>query len=278
MDTSLPYAAIDIQEKSSIPFCITLDGFLHIISPYVRIEEQSTFADLFYSLVTRNFSPADEVISLDDLLMFTDHHHSIRHSDPEYLKRIVRHVQNTIDQNLPQEERQKHIAYELQKALSNPDLKIDDRRDKKIKQQEKEIGLLKERMSENERKLNLEKIEIESKHATEIAGLKNDMHYLRSDLNDFSKKKVEDDIKHQRTNKVNRITIEVLASLVLLGIVFLLPNYLHITHYIIFKYGVLVCVILFLITEVISEKFQSKMLFVFTGLGVIISFLAWIWK
>jgi len=35
LDTSLSYAAKQLQADDAIPFCMTLDGFLHIISPYV---------------------------------------------------------------------------------------------------------------------------------------------------------------------------------------------------------------------------------------------------
>ena len=162
---------------------MSLDGFLQIISPYVRADDQLTFAELFVNLINRNFFPPNEILTLDDFKMFIDNHHSIRHSDPQYIRQVIKKVKDAVDNNLTYEERQKQIAYEVQKILSNPDLKIDDRRDKKIKQQTSEITELGKKIEENERKHTLKMQEVETNYSNEISELKDSISGIESDYN-----------------------------------------------------------------------------------------------
>ena len=47
LDTSLADAATRLQNASEPSFCMSLDGFLQIMSPYVRADHTQSFADLF---------------------------------------------------------------------------------------------------------------------------------------------------------------------------------------------------------------------------------------
>ena len=179
LDRSLPYADKKLQKKDSIPFCLSLDGFLHIISPYVRGDHQSRFADMFVELISHNIFPQEEVIKIDDFLMFTNFDISISHLSGFDVKQVIRKVkQAIIEKGTTLINEQQLIGYEVQKALSDPTLVYHTQLENEIKQRGEELSELeKTRLSEKERhKLQLQQMYTEQKqanllHTQEIQGL-----------------------------------------------------------------------------------------------------------
>ena len=160
LDRSLCHADRKLQGQNSTPFCLSLDGFLHIISPYVRADHQYSFANMFAELVANNIFPKEAVIKLDDFQMFTSFDISIKNLPTEDVRRVVRNVKRAIINQGPQAlnliDNKKLIGYEVQKALSDPTLSIHAEYDKRISEQDAQIENI-----EIERKLERKKHESE---------------------------------------------------------------------------------------------------------------------
>ncbi len=120
LDTSLPAAANRLQQDDENAFCMTLDGFLQIISPYVHADHQQTFANMFLEVVSRSVFVPEEIIRLDDFRMFTDIDLHIRALPGPDVKKIIRTVKKSLGGSSIGEAELKQVAYEVQKAFSDP--------------------------------------------------------------------------------------------------------------------------------------------------------------
>ncbi len=170
-DTSLPRAARKLQGKDAVPFCMTIDGFLQIISPYVRADHEQSFAEMFVELVGNNLFPAEKIIEIDDFLMFTDFDLSVRRLPGEDVKKVIRRVKVALDGSIPLDAERQRVAYEVQKALSDPTLKYRTKLEEALKEKESQIKLNEEARERDRQKHDLEVESMESKHRTEFEEL-----------------------------------------------------------------------------------------------------------
>ena len=119
-DSSLVPAAATLQAKEEIPYCMTLEGFLHVLSPHVRADNQK-FAAAFLDVLRQSLFPPEDVIELDDLRMFADMELSVRAIPTRDVKKIVGRVRDAVGGDMRVVD-QKRIQYELRKALADPTL------------------------------------------------------------------------------------------------------------------------------------------------------------
>ncbi len=231
LDTSLFYAAKQLQPEEATPFCMTLDGFLHIISPYIRADHQKSFSDVFVELVGNNLFPFEETIRIDDFLMFTDFDLSIRNLPPEDVKKVIRHVKRQLDGGIPSPDSQAKVAYEVQKALSDPTLKYRTTLEEEIKRRDYMIEQILEERKIDQQKSELEIQKIETCHKSQFTE-------LNLKLNEMDRKNKEDSSQITcliKRLERNRYFLKVLFSFVLcgsigIGIWFLPQRYLVFTQ------------------------------------------------
>ena len=171
LDRSLPNAAKKLQPQGSVPFCMTLDGFLHIISPYVRADHQQSFAEMFVELIGNNLFEPEEIIEIEDFLMFTDFDLSVRQLPADDVKKVIRRVKGALVGGVTLQSERERVAYEVQKALSDPTLKYRTALEEALKQSEDQIKSLKEAQAIEREKHDLEVQIIERKRITELEDL-----------------------------------------------------------------------------------------------------------
>jgi len=185
LDMSLAHAARELQGKEELPFCMTLGGFLQIISPYVRADHEQSFAEVFVELVGNNLFPPEEIIDIEDFLMFTDFDLSVRQLPGADVKKVIRGVKEALDGTLPLENERNRVAYEIQKALSDPTLKYRTELEDALKAYKAEIKALKEARDRDSDKHALEVERIESKHRIEFEDLNRKLQAMAAKSEDY---------------------------------------------------------------------------------------------
>ncbi len=178
LDTSLPRAAVELQPRGDLSFCMTLDGFLQIMSPYVRADHQQSFAEMFVELVGRNLFPPEHIIHLDDFRMFTDFDLSVRKLPPADVRKVMRSVKRAAGGGIGGADR-RMIAYEVQKALSDPTLTYRGELEDQIKKLEKGLAHREETL---EQKAGLLETQA-AQHGSEMASLE---HRLTNEISELS--------------------------------------------------------------------------------------------
>jgi len=176
-DTSLPAAALELQGATERSFCMTLDGFLQIMSPYVRADHRQSFAELFVELISRNLFPPEEVIELEDFRMFTDFDLSIRKLPGEDVQRVIRRVKHTLGGNFHDVERRK-VAYEVQKAISDPTLSYRTTLEREAKALRDALDDTKRIIADKERNISDQESRLasqEERHQSDISALTAEM-------------------------------------------------------------------------------------------------------
>jgi uncharacterized protein YbcI len=190
LDTSLPQAAVVLQGPDAVPFAMTLDGFLQVMSPYVRSDHQQSFAEMYVELVGRNLFPPEEVIQLDDFLLFTDMDLTIQCLPAEDVKKVIRQVKRNLDGKSVSSADKQRVAYEVQKALADPTLKYRVALQQEITLQQKMLDELNEERRQEQRnreqgeerhRLELERTKRE--FGTQVADLKVSVHRLEDRAN-----------------------------------------------------------------------------------------------
>jgi len=213
LDRSLPHAAKKLQPKGSVPFCMTLDGFLHIISPYVRADHQQSFAEMFVELVGNNLFAPEEVIEIEDFLMFTDFDLSVRQLPAVDVKKVIRRVKGALDGGVPLQSERERVAYEVQKALSDPTLKYRTALEEDLKQREAQIKALKEAQDRDREKHDLQVQRIESKQRAKL-------EELNRKLGAMAEKSKQYEVQMERILKKHKMAwflFKAFLSLALLG-------------------------------------------------------------
>jgi len=185
LDMSLAHAARELQGKEELPFCMTLDGFLQIISPYVRADHEQSFAEMFVELVGNNLFSPDEIIDIEDFLMFTDFDLSVRQLPGADVKKVIRGVKEALDGTLPLDNERQRVAYEIQKALSDPTLKYRTELENALKEHKAEIKALKEARDRDRDKHALEVERIESTHRMEFEDLNRKLQAMGAKGEDY---------------------------------------------------------------------------------------------
>ena len=215
LDRSLSHAAKKLQPKDAIPFCMTLDGFLHIISPYVRADHQQSFSDIFVELVGNNLFPFEETINIDDFLMFTDFDLSIRNLPSEDVKKVMRKVKRQLDGEVPSPDNRSKVAYEVQKALSDPTLKYRTKLEEEIKEQSTKIESLESEKTLEQKKHELEKQQLYTQFESQL-------EELHRKINELSEEEGEKSVAIEQLTKGHRTLkylLTVIVSFILLALI-----------------------------------------------------------
>lgn len=171
LDSSLPHAARKLQPKDAIPFCMHIERFLQILSPYVRNDHQQSFAEMFVEVIGRNLFPPEEVIELEDFRMFTDFDLSVRKLPAADVIKVIRRVKQALGGNLQQPD-MRAVAYEVQKALSDPGLSYHTELEGKVERLAQEVQEKKEEIAERDQKI----LDQTSKHQTQVDTLRQDFN------------------------------------------------------------------------------------------------------
>ena len=166
LDTSLPEAARILAEEDEIPYCLTLDGFLQTISPFIRSEIlRRSFEDLFVDLVVDKLLPTSMVFALDDFRIFTDFDLSIKRIPPDDIRRAITHVRKTVLRGSGiTEENKKEIALELHKLFVDPDSRFGRLVEQEVQARDEIIGKLEDKIKESEATLKSDR----RRHAIKI--------------------------------------------------------------------------------------------------------------
>lgn len=105
-DGSLVAASLKFAGEQ--PFCFSLIGFLQSVSPYLTASEESSFVDVFSSLVIEQMLPMEPVFDTQDLMVLAEMHEDIQHTPPErviaayeYIKRSVLHGNPWTQSDIP---------------------------------------------------------------------------------------------------------------------------------------------------------------------------------
>lgn len=213
LDASLGHAAEELQGKEAVPFCMTLDGFLHIVSPYVRADHQQSFAEMFVELVGNNLFCPEEIIDVDDFLMFTDFDLSVRQLPGEDVKKVIRGVKKALDGKLPLDTERQRVAYEVQKALSDPTLKYRTELEQALKEREAQIERIEEARTRDREKLELVLERVKTEHRTEFEELNATLREMGEKSEEYEQE-VESLLKKQR---VAWLLFKAFSSLALFG-------------------------------------------------------------
>jgi len=275
LDTSLPHAAMELQGERDVPFCMTLDGFLHIISPYVRADHQQSFAEMFVELVGNNLFPPDEVIKMDDFLMFTDFDLSVRQVPGDDVKKVIRRVKKALDGTLPLDTERERVAYEVQKALSDPTLKYRTQLEEDLKERESQIKALEDARVRDCEKHELEVQRIKSEH-------RNQFETLNRQLYTMVEKSKEYDVQIETLLKKHKMAwflLKAFGSFALLCAAVivccrLVDSYSEfVTHPLLFKVSVGMAAGAAWLGIISPKKWLSVFMFILTVLGVL--YAAW---
>lgn len=167
LDSSLPDAALNLDTPHKIPFCMTLDGFLQIMSPYVRADHQQSFAEMFVDVISRHLFRPEEVIDLDDLRMFTEIDLSVRKLPSQDVRTIVRNVKHSMGAQ-PTTGNKSQLAYEVHKALSDPELLFKTQHEEELKAMKLELDSKQRILEEKEAQAESER----KKYSAELEGLR----------------------------------------------------------------------------------------------------------
>lgn len=168
-DTSLPQAAVVLQGADAVPFAMSLDGFLQIMSPYVRSDHQQSFAEMYVELIGRNLFPIEEVLQLEDFLLFTDMELTIHSLPGEDVKKIIRQVKKNLDGKSILTADKKRVAYEVQKALMDPTLKYRVSLEQEIALRDLQLEQAEEDRKRDQAKQQLELERAKKEFGTELA-------------------------------------------------------------------------------------------------------------
>jgi predicted nucleic acid-binding protein len=182
LDTSLSDAAVQLQDPNEPGFSMSLDGFLQIMSPYVRADHRQSFVDLFVELMRRNLFPREEVLELEDFRMFTDMDLTIRALPGADVQNVIRRVKKALGGNWELAERSK-VAYEVQRALTDPALKYRVEWQGKMeqlqaasaareKEQSEKIESLRQSLQDYQRSKEEDLASQSSRHESEVAALR----------------------------------------------------------------------------------------------------------
>src|SRR5262249_17931927 len=118
-DGSLVQAALRLTDDQQ-PFCFSLIGFLQSISPYLTVDEESSFVEAYSNLVVEQILPMELVFDRQDLMVLAEMHEDIQHTPPErvveayeYIKRSVLHGNPWTSADIPK------VTLELRKFFTS---------------------------------------------------------------------------------------------------------------------------------------------------------------
>jgi predicted nucleic acid-binding protein len=175
LDSSLIPAAKELRDANEPPWCMALDGFLQILSPYVRADQQQDFAENFLRVISRNLFTPDDVLEIDDFRMFADMDLSIRRLPAKDIKRVIGKVRDAVGDDIHSTDK-KQLAYEVQKAFSDPTLayRTKHEEDILILQRAKDLAEFEKRNAEQKisdisMERNAQIAQIEASHTREMA-------------------------------------------------------------------------------------------------------------
>lgn len=226
LDTSLATAFKELAGAEMKAPCMTLDGFLQVMSPYVRGNHQHSFAKLYTELVCRNLFCPKRTIDIDDFRIFTNFDLSIKALPGPDVKRIIRRVKHAIDGPLDDASREA-LAHEVQKALQDPTLSY------RVGLEE-QIAQLKRALEEKNGHLEQRNTEIET-HRAKIGLMDERLQALenkqteqeKAHVKELRRLKSEKEIQSKRAAKHTAILSGLLASLIsivlILAILFMVP-------------------------------------------------------
>jgi predicted nucleic acid-binding protein len=275
LDTSLPHVARDLQGIEQIPFCMTLDGFLQIISPHVRADNEQSFAEMFVELVGNNLFPPEEVISIEDFRMFTDFDLSVRNLPGADVKKVIRRVKGALHGSISLDTDRKKIAYEVQKALSDPSLKYRTEMEEKFKKKDDEIEELLKGRDRDRDKYDLEVRKIKLDHDIKYEKLNRQVQEMAQKSSDYEKELDAIQKKHKTACYLLKVFLSIFILAILVRGFWWLIDYRKeaINNPELLKISSLVTAIAAWVGIICTKKILSIISFIFSVLGAL--FTAW---
>jgi hypothetical protein len=207
--------------------------------------------------------------------MFTDFDLSVRYLPGADVKKVIRHVKEALKDSLSLDTDRQRVAYEVQKALSDPTLKYRTELEEKLKKQDADIEeLLVSRDRDREKhELDVKKMELERNVEFEK---------LNRQVQEMAQKsaKYEKDLgiilkKHKRAWYLMKAFLSFFILAFLVKLFWLLIDYRKetISAPEILKISILVTAIAAWVGIISTKKLLSIILFVFAALGILFS--AW---
>ncbi len=230
---------------------------------------------MFVELVRNNLFSPEEIIEVDDFLMFTDFDLSVRQLPGDDVKKVIRRVKRALDGKLPLDMERQRVAYEVQKALSDPTLKYRTESERVLKEREAQIRDIKEARDRDREKHELELQSVEIKHRTEFEDLNRKLHAMEAKGNEY-------EVQVERLLEKHKVTwflFKAFTSLALLGVAvvvcwrFVDSRSNSVAEPFLCKVSVAVSAGAAWVGIIIPKKLVSIVLFILAVLGVLFS--AW---
>jgi predicted nucleic acid-binding protein len=172
LDTSLPPAAATLQGEDAVPFAMSLDGFLQIMSPYVRADHRRSFESLFVELMEPSLRPPEDFLDVSDFAMFVDQELTISQLPPEDVRTVIKGVRTALGTASVQGADKEKVAYEVRKALADPTLKYRVSAQQEINAQAKRIAQIRSEAEQAQNRYDIERDLTEAKHEAQMAELR----------------------------------------------------------------------------------------------------------